>query len=183
LRHAPSLGEHEHILKPRTVLRAAGGRASEDALRSIAISQRLLGTKEVFIVHHTDCGMLTFHNHDIREKIKTDLGEEAYEAAKDKEFLPFQGELHVHLTLRSQKSIHCSNLVSEGAAGLCVCVYIAARPWPPSETGPLMAHVTLNVGQQTAACLQVAWPLQAIGADEPCVIHTLPVHLCEYMTL
>lgn len=71
------------------VVRNAGGRASDDALRSIAISQRLLGTKEVFIVHHTDCGMLTFNNDDIRQKIKQDLGDEAFEEAKEKEFLPF----------------------------------------------------------------------------------------------
>ncbi len=43
-------------------VRNAGGRASEDALRSIVISQRLLGTKEVHIIHHTGCGMLLFKN-------------------------------------------------------------------------------------------------------------------------
>eukprot|EP00877_Chromochloris_zofingiensis_P003987 jgi/Chrzof1/1358/Cz10g04110.t1 len=71
------------------VFRNAGGRATEDALRSIAISQRLLGTKEVFVIHHTDCGLLTFSNDDIRAKIKADLGTEAYQQAADIEFLPF----------------------------------------------------------------------------------------------
>src|SRR4051794_4264833 len=45
------------------VIRNAGGRASE-ALRSLAISQELLGTREIVVIHHTDCGMLTFSNDD-----------------------------------------------------------------------------------------------------------------------
>lgn len=44
------------------VIRNAGGRASDDAIRSLVISYKLLGTKEWFVVHHTDCGMLTFTN-------------------------------------------------------------------------------------------------------------------------
>ncbi|GFG25375.1 uncharacterized protein Mb1315 [Aspergillus udagawae] len=67
------------------VIRNAGGRASE-ALRSLIISQRLLGTEEVVIIHHTDCGMLTFSDGDIRAKIKEELGEDA----SDIEFLPFK---------------------------------------------------------------------------------------------
>ncbi|RLL93325.1 hypothetical protein CFD26_100593 [Aspergillus turcosus] len=66
------------------VIRNAGGRASE-ALRSLVISQRLLGTEEVVIVHHTDCGMLTFSDGDIRAKIKEELGEDA----SGIQFLPF----------------------------------------------------------------------------------------------
>lgn len=44
------------------VIRNAGGRASDDAIRSLVISYKLLGTKEWFVIHHTDCGMLTFTN-------------------------------------------------------------------------------------------------------------------------
>src|SRR5579871_4676711 len=44
------------------VIRNAGGRASEDAIRSLVISQQLLGTEAVLVIHHTDCGMLTFSN-------------------------------------------------------------------------------------------------------------------------
>jgi len=51
------------------VIRNAGGRASEDAIRSLAISQQLLGTNEVVVIHHTDCGMLTFSNEDLRKKL------------------------------------------------------------------------------------------------------------------
>jgi carbonic anhydrase len=67
------------------VIRNAGGRA-RDALRSLMISQRLLGTREVAIIHHTDCGMLTFTNRDLREKIRGDLGQDTGEF----DFLPFQ---------------------------------------------------------------------------------------------
>src|SRR5204862_3676391 len=55
------------------VIRNAGGRASEDAIRSLAISQQLLGTIEVVVIHHTDCGMLTFSNEDLRKKLKQEL--------------------------------------------------------------------------------------------------------------
>lgn len=55
------------------VIRNAGGRARE-ALRSLVISQRLLGTNEIAVIHHTDCGMLTFTNPDLHAKVKQDLG-------------------------------------------------------------------------------------------------------------
>jgi carbonic anhydrase len=66
------------------VIRNAGGRA-QDALRSLVISQRLLGTKEVLVIHHTDCGMLTFSNDDLYAKVQEDLGADA----SDIDFLPF----------------------------------------------------------------------------------------------
>jgi carbonic anhydrase len=67
------------------VIRNAGGRASEDALRSLVISQRLLGTNEIVVIHHTDCGMLTFTNEQLTAKIRQDLGVDT--AGRD--FLPF----------------------------------------------------------------------------------------------
>src|SRR6201999_2420015 len=59
------------------VIRNAGGRASPDALRSLIISYKLLGTREFLIVHHTDCGMLTFTNDVIRDMLKNDTGSDA----------------------------------------------------------------------------------------------------------
>ncbi len=56
------------------VIRNAGGSVSEDAIRSLAISQRLLGTNEVVVIHHTGCGMMTFENEDLAAKIQEDLG-------------------------------------------------------------------------------------------------------------
>jgi len=55
------------------VIRNAGGRAA-DAIRSLVISQQLLGTREVVVIHHTDCGMLTFTDDALRQKVEQDLG-------------------------------------------------------------------------------------------------------------
>ncbi|KAL3963073.1 hypothetical protein ACCO45_000077 [Purpureocillium lilacinum] len=66
------------------VIRNAGGRTIE-ALRSIIISQQLLGTREIAIVHHTDCGMLTFSDEDLRSKVRSELAENVDHFA----FLPF----------------------------------------------------------------------------------------------
>lgn len=55
------------------VIRNAGGRASEDAIRSLVISYKLLGTKEWFVIHHTGCGMLTFTNEIIRDLLSKSL--------------------------------------------------------------------------------------------------------------
>ncbi len=67
------------------VIRNAGGRASDDAIRSLVISSRLLGTREFVVIHHTDCGMLTFTNQDLRDKMRDEFGADA----SDVDFLPF----------------------------------------------------------------------------------------------
>jgi carbonic anhydrase len=56
------------------IIRNAGGVASEDALRSLMISQRLLGTEEIILVHHTDCGMETFTDDALKDQILADTG-------------------------------------------------------------------------------------------------------------
>ncbi|EWC62631.1 Carbonic anhydrase [Actinokineospora spheciospongiae] len=56
------------------VIRNAGGVVTEDEIRSLAISQRLLGTREIILIHHTDCGMLTFTDQDFRDSIQEDTG-------------------------------------------------------------------------------------------------------------
>jgi carbonic anhydrase len=66
------------------IIRNAGGRAQE-ALRSLVISERLLGTNEIVIIHHTNCGMLTFTNAQLQAKVKQDLGADASHI----DFLPF----------------------------------------------------------------------------------------------
>ena len=55
------------------VIRNAGGRASEDAIRSLVISYKLLGTREWFVIHHTDCGMLTFDNETMASLLESSL--------------------------------------------------------------------------------------------------------------
>ena len=67
------------------VIRNAGGRASADALRSLIISQQLLGTTEVVVIHHTDCGMLTFGNEALQRQLQDRFGADA----SGLDFLPF----------------------------------------------------------------------------------------------
>lgn len=72
------------------VIRNAGGVITDDAIRSLVISQRLLGTREILLIHHTDCGMLTFTDDDFKAQIQTETGmrpawapESFHDAAQD----------------------------------------------------------------------------------------------------
>ena len=56
------------------VIRNAGGVVTDDEIRSLAISQRLLGTEEIILIHHTDCGMLTFTDDQFKRQIQDDVG-------------------------------------------------------------------------------------------------------------
>jgi carbonic anhydrase len=56
------------------VIRNAGGVVTDDAIRSLTLSQRLLGTREIILIHHTDCGMLTFRDDDVKAAIEKDTG-------------------------------------------------------------------------------------------------------------
>ena len=56
------------------VIRNAGGVITDDEIRSLAISQRLLGTEEIMLIHHTDCGMLTFTDDELRRQIQDETG-------------------------------------------------------------------------------------------------------------
>jgi carbonic anhydrase len=70
------------------VIRNAGGVVTDDEIRSLAISQRLLGTEEIMLIHHTDCGMLTFSDDEFRRQVQQETGikpEWAAEAFNDLE--------------------------------------------------------------------------------------------------
>jgi carbonic anhydrase len=56
------------------VIRNAGGVVTDDEIRSLTISQRLLGTQEIILIHHTDCGMLTFTDDDFKKSIQDETG-------------------------------------------------------------------------------------------------------------
>jgi len=56
------------------VIRNAGGVVTDDAIRSLLISQRLLGTREIILIHHSNCGMLTFHDDEVKAAIEADTG-------------------------------------------------------------------------------------------------------------
>ncbi len=59
------------------VIRNAGGRASDDAVRSLIISSKLLGTREFAVIHHTDCGMLTFTSQELQRRLTEETGADA----------------------------------------------------------------------------------------------------------
>jgi len=63
------------------VIRNAGGRASDDAIRSLVISYKLLGTREWFVIHHTDCGMLTFTDEIMRTLLASSLKTSSVDAS------------------------------------------------------------------------------------------------------
>ena len=78
----------EDVLGLRTgdahIIRNAGGLATDDAIRSLVISQHLLGTEEIIVIEHTGCGMLTFEDEPVRQKIARDQG-----VSVDLPLLPF----------------------------------------------------------------------------------------------
>ena len=80
---APALGL---ALGDAHILRNAGGRVTEDMIRSLVISQQQMGTKEIVVLHHTDCGAQTFEKGPFQEYLKEELGVDV----SDKDFLPFQ---------------------------------------------------------------------------------------------
>lgn len=80
---APALGL---ALGDAHILRNAGGRVTEDVIRSLVISQQQMGTREIVVLHHTDCGAQTFTNEDFAKHIHRELGVDV--AGQD--FLPFE---------------------------------------------------------------------------------------------
>ena len=80
---APALGL---ALGDAHILRNAGGRVTDDMIRSLVISQQQMGTREIVVRHHTDCGAQTFNNEDFQEHLKCELGVDV----SGQDFLPFQ---------------------------------------------------------------------------------------------
>lgn len=88
------------------VIRNAGGRAA-DALRSLVISEQLLGTTSIVVIHHTDCGMLTFSNADLHAKVQQEL----HADASNIDFLPFS---NVEQSVRDDTTfLRASSLIPE----------------------------------------------------------------------
>jgi carbonic anhydrase len=89
------------------VIRNAGGRASDDAIRSLVISYKLLGTKEWFVIHHTDCGMLYFTNDVIRGLLSQSLKTASLQNGEWKDSGPgpgsHAGDFIEWLTIRNQE--------------------------------------------------------------------------------
>ncbi len=111
------------------VIRNAGGRASEDAIRSLVVSTNLLGTREILVIQHTDCGQNRFSNDDIRHHLLAHLGVDS----GDTDFLTF-ADLHESVrgdvqVIRSSKllpkDIRVSGMIFDVATGLLHPVDVA----------------------------------------------------------
>ena len=80
------------------ILRNAGGRVTEDMIRSLVISQQQMGTREIVVLHHTDCGAQTFTNEGFARQLRDSLGVEV----GDRDFLPF---IDVEASVRKDMAI------------------------------------------------------------------------------
>ena len=102
----------EDLLGLRTgdahIIRNAGGIVTEDALRSLIISQRLLGTRQVLVINHTDCGMLTFQDDDLKAKLARETGVDADHL----EFHSFS-DLEANVAAQVQKIRSCPFLLHD----------------------------------------------------------------------
>ncbi|BAM61914.1 beta-class carbonic anhydrase [Streptococcus dysgalactiae] len=84
------------------ILRNAGGRVTEDMIRSLVISQQQMGTREIVVLHHTDCGAQTFTNEGFARQLRDSLGVEV----GDRDFLPFTD---VEASVREDMAILCQS--------------------------------------------------------------------------
>jgi len=108
---APALGL---ALGDAHILRNAGGRVTEDMIRSLVISQQQMGTREIVVLHHTDCGAQTFQNKDFQEHLKRELGVDV----SDQDFLPFQDideSVREDMKLLQESPLIPDNVVISGA--------------------------------------------------------------------
>ncbi|HXY94158.1 MAG TPA: carbonic anhydrase [Acidimicrobiia bacterium] len=102
------------------VIRNAGGVVTDDVIRSLAISQRLLGTEEVILIHHSDCGMLTFRDDDVKAQITADTGIRppfALEAFSDLDEDVRQSAARIHASPFLPKKDHVRGFVYEVETG------------------------------------------------------------------
>ena len=107
------------------IIRNAGGRASDDAIRSLVISSALLGTREVVVIHHTDCGMQTFTNEELRSRLAAETGVNA--SAVD--FLPFDD---LEQSVRDDVRLIARSVLLDDGIVVTGCIYEV-------ETGRLRA--------------------------------------------
>lgn len=109
----PRLNPHDFLgldIGEGHVIRNAGGRITEDVCRSLIVSQRLLGTREIVVVHHTDCELMTVTNTELESRIRLDLGIDV----GHRDFLPISD---LEESVREDvQTLRESSLVSSGVA-------------------------------------------------------------------
>ena len=118
------------------VIRNAGGVITDDEIRSLAISQRLLGTKEIILIHHTDCGMLTFTDDEFKRSIQDETGVKPEWAA---EAFPDLDE-DVRQSLRRIEPVRSSPNTSRCAG--------SSSTWPPGSLNEVTLCQRSTTGHQ-----------------------------------
>lgn len=96
------------------ILRNAGGRVTEDMIRSLVISQQQMGTREIVVLHHTDCGAQTFTNEGFARQLRDSLGFEV----GDRDFLPFtdvEASVREDMAILRQSPLIPDDVVINGA--------------------------------------------------------------------
>lgn len=96
------------------ILRNAGGRVTEDTIRSLVISQQQMGTREIVVLHHTDCGAQTFTNEGFARQLRDSLGVEV----GDRDFLPFtdvEASVREDMAILRQSPLIPDDVVINGA--------------------------------------------------------------------
>ncbi|MEF9622651.1 beta-class carbonic anhydrase [Streptococcus dysgalactiae] len=96
------------------ILRNAGGRVTEDMIRSLVISQQQMGTREIVVLHHTDCGAQTFTNEGFARQLRDSLGVEV----GDRDFLPFtdvEASVREDMAILRQSPLIPDDVVINGA--------------------------------------------------------------------
>ena len=162
------------------VIRNAGGVVTDDAIRSLAISQRLLGTEEIVLIHHTDCGMLTFTDDEFQRSIQDETGVKpswAAEAFSDLDedvrqsiarikaspFIPRKTRARLRLRRRDGRPAR-GQLTPRPVPGRRVSPRRAGR-WPSRSTA-MLPRVAFEYGQTAwaAATRSAAWSSVMLGS-------------------
>ncbi|BBE41237.1 beta-class carbonic anhydrase [Streptococcus dysgalactiae] len=102
------------VLGDAHILRNAGGRVTEDMIRSLVISQQQMGTREIVVLHHTDCGAQTFTNEGFARQLRDSLGVEV----GDRDFLPFtdvEASVREDMAILRQSPLIPDDVVINGA--------------------------------------------------------------------
>ncbi len=104
------------------VIRNAGGVITDDEIRSLVISQRLLGTREIVLIHHTGCGMLTFSDDEVKQQIQDDVGIKPHfsmESFSDLEENVRQSMARIQASPSSRTKTPCAGLSTRSRRAAC----------------------------------------------------------------
>jgi carbonic anhydrase len=140
------------------VIRNAGGVVTDDEIRSLAISQRLLGTEEIVLIHHTDCGMLTFTDDEFKRAVQDEVGIKPEWGARvvhrprrgrPPVDCPYPGlAVHPAQGVRPRLRLRRANRCSSGGRLVADPAPFWVSPTAPSRAGPARPPVQMRPAHQ-----------------------------------